>query len=79
MIERRARKGTLVALEGQIRTRRWSGRDGKYNLSTEVVLDRFNSRFQVLSGARPHEETVDGVEANQPVFDKRFAFDELPF
>jgi hypothetical protein len=29
VIERRARKGTLVALEGQIRTRRWSGRDGK--------------------------------------------------
>ena len=79
VIERRARKGTLVALEGQIRTRRWSGRDGKDNHSTEVVLDRFTSRFQVLSGARPHEEPVDGVETNQPVFDKRFAFDELPF
>jgi single-strand DNA-binding protein len=79
VIERRARKGTLVALEGQIRTRRWSGRDGKDNHSTEVVLDRFTSRFQVLSGARSHEETVDGIETNQPVFDKRFAFDELPF
>jgi single-strand DNA-binding protein len=49
-----------------------------------VVLDRFNSRFQILAGARGNEETAEGetqvdAAANQPVFDKRFAFDELPF
>ena len=79
VIERRARKGTLVALEGQIRTRRWVSKDGKDNHTTEVVLDRFTSRFQVLSGARTQEEAAGGAETNQPVFDKRFAFDELPF
>jgi single-strand DNA-binding protein len=79
VIERRARKGTLVALEGQIRTRRWASKDGKDNHTTEVVLDRFTSRFQVLSGARTPDEAVEGAETNQPVFDKRFAFDELPF
>ena len=76
VIARRARKGTLVALEGQVRTRRWSSRDGRENHTTEVVLDRFTSRFQILSGAKAPEEIA---EANQPVFDSRFAFDELPF
>jgi single-strand DNA-binding protein len=76
VIAKRARKGTLVALEGQVRTRRWNGKDGRENHSTEVVLDRFNSRFQILSGAK---ERDDFAAVNQPVFDNRFAFDELPF
>jgi len=84
VIERRARKGTLIALEGQIRTRKWHNKDGRDIHTTEVVLDRFNSRFQILSGARGSEEVAeanaeDGTATNQPVFDKRFAFDELPF
>jgi single-strand DNA-binding protein len=80
VIERRARKGTLIALEGQIRTRKWQSKDGRDVHTTEVVLDRFNSRFQILSGARGPEDVQDaGQPANQPVFDKRFAFDELPF
>ena len=78
VIERRARKGTLVALEGQIPPA--AGAAGRQGQS----LDRgragpFTSRFQVLSGARAQDETVEAVETNQPVFDKRFAFDELPF
>ena len=56
-----------------------AAKDGKDNHTTEVVLDRFTSRFQVLSGARTSEEAAGGAETNQPVFDKRFAFDELPF
>jgi single-strand DNA-binding protein len=85
VLERRARKGTLVALEGQIRTRRWSSKEGRENHTTEVVLDRFTSRFQILSNARAPQEAPqepaqeEVVETNQPVFDKRFAFDELPF
>jgi single-strand DNA-binding protein len=80
VIERRARKGTLVAVEGQIRTRKWQ-KDGREMASTEVVLDRFNSRLQILSGSRPDAETGEpsSTEANTPLFDKRFQFDELPF
>jgi len=69
-----------VAVEGQIRTRKWQ-KDGREMASTEVVLDRFNSRLQILSGSRPDAETGEPVpaEANTPLFDKRFQFDELPF
>lgn len=84
VVERHATKGTMVAIEGQVRTRRWqkNGREGK---TTEVVLDRFNSRLRILtsnraeqeekaasSEARPPHEAV--AEARQPDFE-----DELPF
>jgi single-strand DNA-binding protein len=47
VLARRARKGTLVVVEGQIRTRRWQ-KDGREVQTTEIVLDRFNSRLQIL-------------------------------
>jgi single-strand DNA-binding protein len=48
VVERRAAKGTLVAIEGQVRTRKWQQKDGREGTTTEVVLDRFNSRLRVL-------------------------------
>jgi single-strand DNA-binding protein len=48
VVERRAAKGTLVAVEGQVRTRKWQQKDGREGTTTEVVLDRFNSRLRVL-------------------------------
>lgn len=55
VIQRRTRKGTLVVIEGQIRTRKWQ-KDGRDVYTTEVVLDRFHSRLQVLANARTGEE-----------------------
>ncbi|HYD29583.1 MAG TPA: single-stranded DNA-binding protein [Azospirillaceae bacterium] len=81
VLQRRARKGTLVAVEGQIRSRKWQ-RDGHEVVSTEVVLDRFHSRLQVLADARPGG-AADAQEANKVYLDhaRRVDFhdDELPF
>lgn len=49
-----AAKGSLVAVEGQIRTRRYE-KDGREVAVTEVVLDRFNSRLKLL-GPRPERD-----------------------
>ncbi len=58
VIERRAKRGSLVAVEGQVRTRRWH-RDGREIFTTEIVLDRFNSRLQILANARSQGEIED--------------------
>ncbi len=60
VIERRCQKGTLVVVEGQIRSRKWQ-KEGREMTTTEVVLDRFNSRLQVLAMAKPRPE-----EPHQP-------------
>lgn len=49
VIANRCQKGTLVALMGTIRTRSYE-KDGDTKYSTEVVMDKFGSRLQVISG-----------------------------
>ncbi len=49
LLEKQAAKGTMLAVEGQIRTRRYE-KDGREHSVTEVVLDRFNSRLKLLRG-----------------------------
>jgi single-strand DNA-binding protein len=51
VVERRAQRGSLVAVEGQVRTRRWL-KNGREVVTTEIVLDRFNSRLRVLGNGR---------------------------
>jgi single-strand DNA-binding protein len=55
VLARRARKGTLVVVEGQVRTRRWQ-KEGREVQTTEIVLDRFNSRLQVLTAGAGRDE-----------------------
>ncbi|WP_119460034.1 single-stranded DNA-binding protein [Rhodospirillaceae bacterium SYSU D60014] len=61
VLERRARKGTLLAVEGQVRTRKWQ-KEGRDILSTEIVLDRFNSRLQILAGAKTEADAEDSAD-----------------
>lgn len=82
VLERRARKGTLLAVEGQVRTRKWQ-KEGRDILSTEIVLDRFNSRLQILAGAKTGADAEeDEGEPHAPArsFDTELDLeDELPF
>jgi single-strand DNA-binding protein len=82
VLQRRAKRGSLVAVEGQVRTRRWL-RDGRDVATTEIVLDRFNSRLQILANGRvpgestdlfAHAESRSGAE-HQPELHE----DEIPF
>lgn len=82
VLERRGRKGTLLAVEGQVRTRKWQ-KEGRDILSTEIVLDRFNSRLQILAGSKAAgdadaEEATDKVPA-QACGTELELDDELPF
>lgn len=81
VLQRRARKGTMVAIEGQIRSRKWL-KDGQEVTTTEVVLDRFHSRLQILTDAR-REGGEGGEEANRRTLEHarevEFEDDELPF
>ena len=52
-----ARKGSLIYVEGMLRTRKWQGQDGQDKYTTEVVIDSINGRMQLLdrkeAGDRP--------------------------
>ena len=42
------KKGSQVYIEGQLRTRKWQGQDGRENYTTEIVLEGFNSNLTML-------------------------------
>lgn len=50
------RKGSLVCVEGQIKTRKWTDKNGADRYSTEIVLQGYNSSLQLL-GSKPKEES----------------------
>jgi len=62
VLMRRGKKGTLLAVEGQVRSRRYQQKDGREVQTTEIVLDRFNSRLQVLGNGKTDEERGAAAE-----------------
>ncbi|MCA0404900.1 MAG: single-stranded DNA-binding protein [Proteobacteria bacterium] len=59
VIESYVKKGSRVAIEGQIKTRKWQDKEGKDRWSTEIVIGRFDGRLSLEgqpSGGPQREE-----------------------
>lgn len=59
-------KGSLVMVEGEIQTRKWTDKDGKDRWSTEIVLTKFAGTLKLLgernkSGSNPSGRQDDGA------------------
>lgn len=63
IIDRYAKKGQKVYLEGQIQTRKWTDQSGADKYTTEIILPAYGGSFQMLSdgrdGGRDEEENQD--------------------
>lgn len=51
VVERYLKKGSKVYIEGQLRTRKWTDRDGHDKYSTEVVVAGMGGSLTMLDGA----------------------------
>ena len=71
------KKGSQVYVEGQLRTRKWQGQDGKDNYTTEIVADQ----MQMLGGLpREQRDASPGNQATSSVPQDTAAFDDdVPF
>lgn len=49
VVEKYVKKGTKVALEGSLTTRKWTHKDGGDRYSTEIVLQKFKGEIVLLS------------------------------
>lgn len=63
------RKGAIVYLEGQIKTRKWKDKEGKDRLQTEITLPKFRGVLARLDGGTAVGGTPRKVELD----------DEIPF
>ncbi len=50
VVENYVKKGSLIALEGSLQTRKWTDKDGVEKYSTEVMIGRFNGSLTLLGG-----------------------------
>ena len=79
IVERYVKKGTKIFVEGSLQTRKWTGNDGVEKYTTEVILQGFNNKLEIIENRKDgeggsssssydeHHDEVSGIE------------DEIPF
>jgi single-strand DNA-binding protein len=81
--ERDLRKGSVVYLEGKLKTRSWEDKDGNKRYTTEVVVDNFQAMSRNddqrtspvnTSASDSTTENADDIVGNAGTFE-----DDLPF
>jgi len=63
LVEKYLQKGSKIYVEGQLENRKWTGDDGKENLTTEIVLRQYQGNITMLDGKpgdrQPGPDTYD--------------------
>ena len=79
-------KGSLVYIEGRLRTRSWEDKEGNKKFATEVVgdnlimLDKRSDGHSSHSSSSTHNESTEGFNADvPPIGDSGSPAQDLPF
>ena len=66
--EKYIKKGTKLFVEGSLQTRKWTGNDGVEKYTTEIVLQGFNCKIDIVDNHNKSNvsENYDGGSDNQP-------------
>lgn len=77
------KKGSKVALQGTIQTRKWTDRDGNEKYTTEIVLPRFGGSLTMLDRAERTDDSSENGDQSSVVYGvgraENFPDDEIPF
>lgn len=75
-LEKHARKGQRIYLEGAIETRKWTDQSGQERYSTEIVLRNFSSVLKMLDWA---DKDGGDAAADSPAPSRDKLNDDIPF
>ncbi len=64
IIEKYIQKGTRIFLEGTLQTRKWSGTDGVEKYTTEVILQGFNNKLEIIESRKDGESSSANESSN---------------
>ena len=65
--ERYLKKGSLIYVEGQIKTRKFTDQSGMEKFTTEVVLQQYNSTLTMLDNRSGNFETVESPQIENSI------------
>ncbi len=60
IIEKYIKKGTKLFVEGSLQTRKWTGNDGIEKYTTEIVLQGFNNKLEIIDNRKEGEGSSSG-------------------
>jgi len=82
IVKNYVKKGSKLYVEGQLKTREWTDKDGIKKYTTEIVLQGFNSNLQMLDGKNnnaPQDQLNKDMNKVEEAFDNQELDDEIPF
>ena len=88
MREKFLKKGSLVYIEGQIKTRKYTDQSGTEKYTTEIVLQQYNSNLTMLDNKSDNfnelespniESSLKQNTSNENANDFGIEDDEVPF
>lgn len=80
--EQYLRKGAKVLIEGKNRTRKWTDQQGVDRYTTEIVVENFDGRMQMLGGKNDEsgvERSNDRSQSSRGKQDNSDMDDQIPF
>lgn len=75
VVEKYCQKGTRVYVEGAIRSRKWTDKEGVERVAFEIVIERFKGEIRMLSGGQDAAPAAAARTQRGPALDD----DEIPF
>jgi single-strand DNA-binding protein len=82
IVKNYVKKGSKLYVEGQLKTREWTDKDGIKKYTTEIVLQGFNSTLLMLGGKNnnaPQDQLNKDMNKVEEAFDNQELDDEIPF
>lgn len=77
--EKYIKKGTKLFVEGSLQTRKWTGNDGVEKYTTEIVLQGFNNKLEIIDNRKEGDsntsENYEGGSYSEP----NGIEDDIPF
>lgn len=75
IVEKYVSKGSKLYIEGSLQTRKWTDNSGVDKYITEIVLQGFNSKLELLDGKNNQSENVESQVESEP----QGIEDDIPF
>lgn len=81
IVQQYVKKGSNIYIEGKIQTRKWQDQSGQDRYSTEIVVDGFDGKMQMLDGkgGQPAPTPSQPTPQPKPVTPQDDFDDDIPF
>lgn len=77
IVEKYIQKGTKLFIEGTLQTRKWTGNDGIEKYTTEIILQGFNNKLEIVEHRRDSEHQDNDTHYDADV--ANITDDDIPF